>query len=91
AGIAPQRAAGNITLERYGRLVDAIRGVLRASVGQGGTTLRDFVNESGNPGYFKQTLNAYDRASEPCRVCGTPIKTSRLGQRSTFWCPRCQR
>jgi formamidopyrimidine-DNA glycosylase len=91
AGIAPQRAAGNISLERYGRLVDAIREVLRASIEQGGTTLRDFVNESGNPGYFKQTLNVYDRASEPCRVCGTPIKTSRLGQRSTFWCPRCQR
>jgi formamidopyrimidine-DNA glycosylase len=91
AGIAPHRGAGKISLERYGRLVDAIREVLSASIEQGGTTLRDFVNESGNPGYFKQTLNVYDRAGEPCRVCGTSIKSARLGQRSTFWCPRCQR
>ena len=58
---------------------------------QGGTTLRDFVNESGSPGYFKQTLNVYDRAGAPCRVCGQPIQVSRLGQRSTYWCARCQR
>lgn len=91
AGIAPQRAAGEISRAGYGRLVDAIRAVLLASIEQGGTTLRDFVNESGHPGYFKQTLNVYDRAGKPCRVCGTPIKPGRLGQRSTFWCPRCQR
>jgi len=91
AGIDPQRAAGKVSLESYARLVDAIREVLSASIEQGGTTLRDFVNESGNPGYFRQTLNVYDRAGEPCRVCGEPIKTSRLGQRSTFWCPHCQR
>jgi formamidopyrimidine-DNA glycosylase len=91
AGIAPHRGAGKISRERYGRPVDAIREVLSASIEQGGTTLRDFVNESGNPGYFKQTLNVYDRAGEPCRVCGTSIKSARLGQRSTFWCPRCQR
>lgn len=91
AGIAPRRASGRISLERYQRLAGAIRQVLSASLEQGGTTLRDFVNESGAPGYFKQTLNVYDRAGLPCRICGTPIKSSRLGQRSTFWCAGCQR
>ncbi|MFM8441864.1 MAG: bifunctional DNA-formamidopyrimidine glycosylase/DNA-(apurinic or apyrimidinic site) lyase [Methylococcus sp.] len=91
AGIAPQRAAGRISLDRYRRLAAAIKGVLAASLEQGGTTLRNFVNESGSPGYFKQTLNVYDRAGAPCRVCGQPIQVSRLGQRSTYWCARCQR
>lgn len=90
AGIAPHRAAGRISLDRYRRLADAIRDVLSSSIEQGGTTLRDFVNEIGNPGYFKQTLNVYDRGGQPCRVCGTPVKAGRLGQRSTFWCPVCQ-
>lgn len=91
AGLAPQRAAGRISLNRYHRLAESIRQVLSASLEQGGTTLRDFVNESGAPGYFKQTLNVYDRDGQSCRVCGAPIKVSRLGQRSTFWCGVCQR
>ena len=91
AGIDPRRAAGRISLERYRRLANAIKAVLAASLEQGGTTLRDFVNESGNPGYFKQILNVYDRAGEPCRVCGQPIRVSRLGRRSTYWCAGCQR
>lgn len=90
AGIAPQRAAGRISRARYARLVASIREVLEASIAQGGTTLRDFVNESGHPGYFRQTLNVYDRAGEPCRQCGRAIQVSRLGQRSTFWCSHCQ-
>ena len=90
AGIAPQRAAGAISLEQYERLVKAIRDVLEASIQQGGTTLRDFVNESGNPGYFKQTLQVYARGGEPCRICGEAILTSRMGQRATYWCPVCQ-
>lgn len=91
AGIAPQRLAGEISRQSYARLVESIREVLLASIEQGGTTLRDFVNESGNPGYFRQTLNVYDRAGGPCRLCGTAIEVARQGQRSTFWCPRCQR
>ena len=91
AGIAPPRAAGRISRERYQRLADAIRGVLSASIEQGGTTLRDFVNEAGQPGYFKQTLQVYGRAGQPCRVCGAEIRLSRMGQRATYWCPVCQR
>jgi formamidopyrimidine-DNA glycosylase len=91
AGIAPHRPAGRVSADRYEKLADAIRAVLAASIEQGGTTLRDFVNEAGNPGYFRQTLQVYDRAGEPCLRCGAAIKRVRLGQRATYWCPRCQR
>lgn len=91
AGIAPACAAGRISLLRYERLARTIRAVLTASIEQGGTTLRDFVNEAGQPGYFQQTLGVYGRAGEPCRVCASEIQMSRLGQRATYWCPSCQR
>lgn len=91
AGIAPARPAGRISLARYERLAESIRTVLEASIAQGGTTLRDFVNESGNPGYFRQTLQVYERANEPCRRCGSRIRQGRLGQRATYWCGQCQR
>lgn len=91
AGIAPTRAAGRVSLERYEKLAESIRAVLRASIAQGGTTLRDFVNEAGNPGYFRQTLEVYERAGEPCRRCGALIRLARLGQRATYWCGKCQR
>lgn len=90
AGIHPARASNRIGLDRYRRLADLIRQVLRASIDQGGTTLRDFVNESGNPGYFAQSLRVYGRAGDPCRVCGTRIRQQRIGQRSSFYCPHCQ-
>ncbi|MGZ8216625.1 bifunctional DNA-formamidopyrimidine glycosylase/DNA-(apurinic or apyrimidinic site) lyase [Methylomagnum sp.] len=91
AGIAPARPAGRVSLARYEKLVESIREVLEASIEQGGTTLRDFVNESGNPGYFRQTLQVYERADEPCRHCGTALRQGRLGQRATYWCGKCQR
>ena len=90
AGIHPARASNRIGPERYRRLADIIRQVLRASIEQGGTTLRDFVNESGNPGYFAQSLRVYGRTGEPCRVCGTLIRQQRIGQRSSFFCSYCQ-
>ncbi len=90
AGIDPRRAAGRIGAERYGRLAGLVQEVLRQAITQGGTTLRDFVNASGKPGYFQQTLAVYGREGLPCRLCGEPIRCLRLGQRSTFYCPRCQ-
>jgi formamidopyrimidine-DNA glycosylase len=90
AGISPLRAAGRISLERYTLLAQTIREVLEASILQGGTTLRDFVNAEGNPGYFRQTLQVYERADEPCRSCGALIRTVRQAQRATYWCPSCQ-
>ena len=90
AGIHPARPAGRISAARYDALARAARAVLEEAIRQGGTTLRDFVNSEGQPGYFKQTLNVYDRAGEPCRRCGVSIRHRQLGQRSTYYCSRCQ-
>jgi formamidopyrimidine-DNA glycosylase len=91
AGIRPQSAAGKLSLPRCAKLVQAIRKTLRAAIKLGGSTLRDFVGSSGEPGYFQQHYWVYTRAGEPCRKCGTPIKQVRQGQRSSFYCPICQR
>jgi formamidopyrimidine-DNA glycosylase len=91
ARIHPRTAAGRISLARYGRLAEAIRETLTAAIARGGSTLRDFVDADGAAGYFQLDAFVYDRAGQPCRVCTTPIRTIRQGQRSTFYCPRCQR
>ncbi len=91
SGIHPLRKAGNISLARYGRLTGSVKSVLEAALTKGGTTLRDFVGGDGAPGYFKQELDVYDRAGEPCRTCGAGIRVMRQGQRSTYYCARCQR
>jgi formamidopyrimidine-DNA glycosylase len=91
AGIRPRTAARRVSRPRLARLVDAIRTVLAESIEQGGTTLRDFLHSDGEPGYFRQKLFVYERAGEPCRVCGDAIRHAVLGQRSTYWCPTCQR
>lgn len=91
AGIHPSRPAGRISLERYGLLVDAVREVLDDAITAGGTTLRDFVDTDGNPGYFARKLRVYGRQDDPCENCGAPIRGRVIGQRSTFYCPRCQR
>ncbi len=91
AGIHPHRPAGKVSKARYEKLVDSIKKVLSASIKMGGTTLRDFVGGDGKPGYFKQTLRVYDRTGETCHSCKTAIKEMRTGQRSTFYCPTCQR
>lgn len=91
AGIDPQRAAGGISKARYQRLYEAIVAVLEQAIKQGGTTLKDFVGGDGKPGYFKQELNVYGRAEQPCVTCKKPLTEIRLGQRSTVFCRRCQR
>jgi formamidopyrimidine-DNA glycosylase len=73
------------------RLVESVREVLDEAIAMGGTTLRDYVNSRGEEGDFAQGLLVYGRAGEGCRVCATPIRQSRTGQRSTFFCPACQR
>lgn len=90
AGIRPGRAAGRVSRPRYEKLVECIKQVLAAAVAQGGTTLRDFVGGDGKPGYFRQQLNVYDHGGEPCPRCGELLRESRLGQRSTVFCRRCQ-
>jgi formamidopyrimidine-DNA glycosylase len=91
AGIRPTRRAARVTQEEVRALVRSIRSVLRAAIREGGTTLRDYVNPQGAPGYFRQKLFVYERAGEPCRVCRTAIKQLVQGQRSTYYCPKCQR
>ena len=90
AGIHPKRAAGRVALARYERLADAIKEVLERAIRAGGTTLRDFYGGNGEAGYFQQELDVYGREDEPCHRCETPISAIVLGQRSTFYCKRCQ-
>ena len=90
AGLHPLQPAGRITLADYQRLATAIREVLAEAIRQGGTTLRDFVGGRGEPGYFQQCLKVYGRRALACLVCGEPIQQGRIGQRATYFCPRCQ-
>ncbi|MDZ7828493.1 MAG: bifunctional DNA-formamidopyrimidine glycosylase/DNA-(apurinic or apyrimidinic site) lyase [Halofilum sp. (in: g-proteobacteria)] len=90
AGIHPHRPAGRIGRARYERLVEEVRAVLSRAIEQGGTTLRDFTNVEGEPGYFRISLAVYGRAGQPCRRCGEPLRNARIGQRATVFCPRCQ-
>ena len=89
-GIHPRRAAGKIAAQRYEKLTAAIKQVLGDAIGSGGTTLRDFVNGEGEPGYFAQKLNVYGRVDQPCYACQQAVRQITLGQRSTFFCPGCQ-
>jgi len=91
AAIHPKRAAGSISRARYARLADEVKRVLSYAITRGGTTLRDFISPDSEPGYFEQELFVYGREGQPCKVCGTPIKAVVLGQRSTYFCPRCQK
>jgi formamidopyrimidine-DNA glycosylase len=91
AGIHPARAAGRIARARFGPLVAAARDVLRDAIDEGGTTLRNFVGGDGKPGYFRGSLRVYERDGQPCMTCGTGIERRVLGQRATYYCPRCQR
>lgn len=90
AGIRPRRAAGRLRAAEFEALVESIKQVLRDAIRQGGTTLRDYVNPQGMPGYFRQKLFVYERAGEPCRLCRTPIRQFRQGGRATYFCQRCQ-
>ena len=91
AGISPRRAARRLTQAEALKLSGAIKAVLKAAIKIGGTTLRDYVNADGVPGYFRQKLFVYERAGETCRVCKAIVKQFTQGQRSTYWCATCQR
>ena len=91
AGIDPRREAKGISRARYLKLAIEIKRILAAAIERGGTTLRDFIGGDGQPGYFQQSYFVYGRDGEACRVCGTAIRSRRLGNRSTFFCTACQR
>lgn len=90
-GIHPKRESGKVSKARLTKLRENIRHVLQQSIDQGGTTLKDFIQSNGQPGYFKQQLNVYGREGEECHICDSAIKRIVLGQRSTFYCPKCQK
>lgn len=91
AGIRPGRAAGRVSRVRYDALALHAVTVLRESIEAGGTTLRDFMRNDGEPGYFSQNLKVYGRQGEACEVCGSAIAMQVIGQRSSFFCGKCQR
>ena len=91
AGIHPGIAANRISNPRYQRLAEEIKATLQDALKAGGSSLRDFFGTDGNPGYFQQQYFVYGRTGKPCRKCATPIQSIKLGQRSTFYCPVCQR
>lgn len=90
AKIHPETPAGHLTLIQHQRLVDAIKTILQSAIQQGGTTIKDFKNSEGKPGYFTQQLAVYGRAGKPCVICDTPLHSLHIGQRSTVFCPHCQ-
>lgn len=90
ASIHPNRAAGTLTLTNYEVLANTVKQVLHAAIEQGGTTLRDFSDSQGRPGYFKQSLQVYGRAGAPCVRCHQLIQAEKIGQRTSYFCPSCQ-
>ena len=91
AGIRPTTAAHRISRPRFARLVTEVRAVLTEAIAAGGSTLRDYVDASGEPGQFQLAYFVYGRDGDPCRVCGTPIRRRTVGGRASFYCVRCQR
>ena len=91
ARLRPGRAARSLTRADAARLVRAVRAVLRQAIRSGGTTLRDYLGADGAPGYFRQRLYVYERRGKPCRRCGSPVRAMTQGQRSTYYCPTCQK
>lgn len=91
ARLRPQRQARSLTRAEAARLVTSVRAVLAQAIRAGGTTLRDYLGADGSPGYFRQRLYVYERGGKPCRRCGTPIRAISQGQRSTYYCPSCQK
>ena len=90
AGISPKREAGKTSKERYKVLTKSIKNVLTDAINNGGTTLNDFSNVDGSPGYFSQVLNVYGRENMPCMRCSGKIKRVIQNQRATYYCPKCQ-
>ncbi len=90
AKLDPRLPVQKITAAQFSKLVQHIKKILQAAIAQGGTTLKDFFDSSGKPGYFKQQLKVYGRADQPCVLCKHPIQELRIGQRNTFFCPVCQ-
>jgi len=91
AGISPSKRVDHVSRKAFAMLVQSVQEVLSEAIAAGGTTIRDFMDTEGRPGYFKQELRVYGRTGDPCTVCGRAISQTRLGQRSTYHCRKCQK
>jgi formamidopyrimidine-DNA glycosylase len=91
AGIHPAKPAGKLTRPQCMRLANAVRSILQKAIEAGGSSLKDFVNSEGDPGHFMMQTKVYDRKDQPCKICKTPIRQIVQGQRSTYFCPQCQK
>jgi len=91
AGVRPARRAGRLTRAELGRIAATVAPVLREAIGAGGTTFRSYRDSNGRPGAFAARLKVYGREGEPCYTCSTPIRNVVVGQRASFYCPRCQK
>jgi formamidopyrimidine-DNA glycosylase len=91
AAIRPTRRAGSVTREECRRLAKAVRRILRQGIQAGGSTISDYRSPEGRPGDYQERHRVYGRTGEPCRRCRTPIRRRVIGQRSSHYCPRCQR
>ena len=91
AGIHPLAMAGRIRSDRARKLYDAIGAVLTEAIAAGGSSISDYVDAEGRKGFFQISHRVYQRAGEPCVVCGTPIRRVVVTQRSSHFCPRCQK
>jgi len=89
--VRPARRAGKVTRSEVDRIVAATRQVLHEAIGSRGTTFRSYRDSRGQPGRFARRLRVYDREGKPCLKCSTPIRGIVLGQRSSYYCPRCQK
>jgi len=90
AGIHPGMQAKKLTKKRSKKLVEEIKRVLDTAIKSGGTTLRDYVNGNGQPGYFQQELWVYGREGQRCKICGNKLQNQKMGQRATVFCTCCQ-
>ncbi|MBK6999777.1 MAG: bifunctional DNA-formamidopyrimidine glycosylase/DNA-(apurinic or apyrimidinic site) lyase [Rhodoferax sp.] len=91
AGIHPETRCCDLDHLRMERLHQAIRAVLERAIQRGGSTLRDFSDAQGQAGHFQLETMVYARAGQPCRVCASTVCVIRQGQRSSFFCPACQK
>ncbi len=90
AKIHPNKKANRLTSNDYNALVCKIKETLKKAIAEGGTTLKDYKNAEGKPGYFSQSLHVYGRKNKPCKICNTPITAEVIAQRNTFFCRSCQ-
>ena len=91
AGINPNKTVGSLTEEEWQQVINHLRKTLLHAISCGGSTISDFSNANGSPGYFQMTFKVYGRTGAPCSSCGTPIKKEVLGGRATFFCCKCQK